>query len=105
MATQGEARMSPSKHRRLQSTTTATIESVDTPFVRVSEPGLTTQKVAARPMQAHDEAHKAVSCREGEEATNIDVAYGDVDVGSRMDEIAKPNETGFGHFHLAEVTT
>ena len=64
MVTQGEARKSPSYHRRLQlATTTATIKSVDTPFVRVSEPGLTTQKVAARPMQTHDEAHNAVGCR------------------------------------------
>ena len=38
---------------------------MDTPFVSVEEHRLLTQKVAARQMQAHDEAHEAVGKESG----------------------------------------
>ena len=83
-------------------TTIATIKSVDTPFVRASEPRLTAQQVAARTMQAHDEAHKAVSCMSSDDTIDIDVAYGDVDVGRRIEEAATPSETGFWALSLSK---
>ena len=69
------------KENATSTTTTATIESMDTPFVRTIELRLKEQQVAARLMQVHDKAHTAVSCKIGRSPTNIDVTYGDVDVG------------------------
>ena len=79
MVTQGEARMNEKEKAQL-TITTATIESVDTPFVRTSEHRFTAQKVAARLMQVHDKAHRAVRCKKGKNPTRIDVTHGDVDV-------------------------
>ena len=47
---------------------TATTKSTEIPFVRAREPIFPAQKVAARLMQAHDEAREAVSCRVAEAA-------------------------------------
>ena len=93
---------------------TATIKSTETPFVRAREQRLPAQKVAARLMQAHDEARKAASCRvkrykrgqlqrwarsgstgySAKIATDIDDTYGDVDVCGRMEKGLQQTSSG-----------
>ena len=92
--------------RHHATTMTATIKSTETPFVRARELRFPAQKVAARLMQAHDEARKAVSCRverykrgqlqrrarsgpsgySAKTATDIDATDGDVDVCGRVEK-------------------
>ena len=72
------------KENATLTSTTATINSMDTPFVRTIEPWLKEQQVAARLMQVHDKAHTAVSCTMGKNYTDIGVTYGDVDGGRRI---------------------